>query len=521
MGGNKIKLYYYTLIHLKRQQIFYRIYYFFYKKLGFLQLPSSFPSQSCPIQFMKMPYSKHFLGKNHFSFLNISHRFSMTIKWDYMEKGKLWAYNLNYFNFLNEERMTKEIGMGLIVDFIHQIDNNKIALDPYPISLRVINWIVFLSYYDIRDERINLSIYRQLRLLNKIKEYHLLGNHLLENGFSLFFGGVYFKDKKLYQSAKKILKKELKEQILSDGGHFELSPMYHQTILFGLLKCIVLCRQNKIDWTDETFLLFLEKKAEKMLGWLLTMTFKNGKIPLFNDSAEEIAFSTKIIQNWAEKLNLIAKKVKLEASGYRKYFGKEYEIVLDIGEISASYVPGHTHSDIFNFELYKKEIPVIVDTGLSTYEICDRRQIERSTSSHNTVTIGNFEQSEIWASFRVARRTRPKILEETQNSIEGRINYKTAKAQHKRIFILKEKEIIIKDRVKSKKKATAHFHFSPQERLFLKKNRVVFSNGEILFKGEEKIKISNFKYAPKFNVLISSKKVEVTFKNYLETKIIL
>jgi len=521
VGANKIKLYYRTLFHLKSQQIFYRIYYTFYKKLGFVKLPSLFPSQTYPIRFIKTPYSKHFLGKNHFTFLNISHRFSTTIKWDYMRNGKLWAYNLNYFSFLNEESITKEMGVDMILDFIRHISKNKIALDPYPISLRVMNWILFVSQHNINDKKINVSIYQQLRLLNKIKEYHLLGNHLLENGFSLFFGAYYFREKKLYQSAKKILKKELKEQILSDGGHFELSPMYHQIILFGLLKCIALCQQNKIVWEDKSLLPFLEKKAEKMLGWLTIMTFKNGKIPLFNDSAEEIAFSTAVIQNWAKKLNLNSEKVKLETSGYRKYFGKEYELILDVGNIGASYVPGHAHSDVFNFELYKKGCPIIVDTGISTYEIGMRRQIERSTSSHNTVSIENFEQSEIWESFRVARRVKPKIIEERQNSIVGKIKYKTTTAQHKRSFVLKGKEIIIKDSIKSKKKATAHFHFSPDEKLSLKKKEVVFSNGSLSFEGSEEIKISSFKYAPKFNVLISSKKVEVSFKNYLETKIIL
>ena len=63
-------------------------------------------------------------------------------------------------------------------------------------------------------------------------EYHILGNHLLENGFSLFFGAYYFQDEKFYVKAKKILTDELDEQILEDGAHFELSSMYHQIMLF-------------------------------------------------------------------------------------------------------------------------------------------------------------------------------------------------------------------------------------------------------------------------------------------------
>ena len=58
-----------------------------------------------------------------------------------------------------------------------------------------------------------------------------MGNHLLENGFSLLFGSYYFRDEKLYSKAKEIIKTELREQILDDGAHFELSPMYHSIIL--------------------------------------------------------------------------------------------------------------------------------------------------------------------------------------------------------------------------------------------------------------------------------------------------
>ena len=76
-------------------------------------------------------------------------------------------------------------------------------------------------------------------------EYHLLGNHLLENGFSLLFGAYYFQDENLYKKAKEILEKELNEQILDDGAHFELSPMYHQLMLFRVLDCINLVKHNQ------------------------------------------------------------------------------------------------------------------------------------------------------------------------------------------------------------------------------------------------------------------------------------
>ena len=39
--------------------------------------------------------------------------------------------------------------------------------------------------------------------------------------FHYYLELYYFQDEKLFNRSKKILKKELSEQILNDGGHFE------------------------------------------------------------------------------------------------------------------------------------------------------------------------------------------------------------------------------------------------------------------------------------------------------------
>ena len=89
----------------------------------------------------------------------------------------------------------------------------------------------------------------------------------------------------------------------------------------------------------------------------------------------------------------------LSQSGYRKFSRPCYEIIIDGGPIGPDYIPGHGHADILNFELHIQEKPFIVDLGISTYEKNKKRLSQRSTSAHNTVTIGKQEQSEIWSGF--------------------------------------------------------------------------------------------------------------------------
>ena len=55
-----------------------------------------------------------------------------------------------------------------------------------------------------------------MKLLSKNIEYHLLGNHLLENGFALYSGHITSMIRNSIVKLK-IVEKELEEQILPDG----------------------------------------------------------------------------------------------------------------------------------------------------------------------------------------------------------------------------------------------------------------------------------------------------------------
>ena len=63
---------------------------------------------------------------------------------------------------------------------------------------------------------------------------------------------------KIYNKSKNLLISELNEQVLKDGAHFELSPMYHQIILSRLLDSIQLIKL--ITWKKDDLISFLEKK---------------------------------------------------------------------------------------------------------------------------------------------------------------------------------------------------------------------------------------------------------------------
>jgi hypothetical protein len=468
-------------------------------------------------------YKSYENGK--FEFLNLSHKFDKKIDWNYLAHGKLWAYNLNYFEYLNQQEMDIEVALEIIDDFIKNIETNKEGLEPFPISLRAINWIKFLIYNEIKEKSIDDSLYAQYYILSDNLEYHLLGNHLLENGFALLFGAYYFNDELLYKRAKDILKRELKEQILNDGAHFELSPMYHQLMLFRILECINLVKNNEIF--NHELEEFLVNYAHNMLSWLDQMSYKDGSIPHFNDATDNIAPTTNQLFDYAQRLGLsLSDKIPLKESGYRVYDKANYELRVDVGEIGPSYIPGHAHSDTFNFELRVNGKPFIVDTGISTYESNQERLKQRRTSSHNSVMIDDIDQSKVWSSFRVAERAHIIELKESEDSVEASHDgYRRLGFMHKRKFFVTDKSIQIKDLLVGKSDSdhqhTAYIHFHPDIKdIIVKKDRVIIKNIILYIKGSKNLQLDDFNFANGFNSVKIAKVLKITFDNELLVEIV-
>lgn len=249
-------------------------------------------------------------------------------------------------------------------------------------------------------------------------EYHLLGNHLLEDAYSLYIGAIYFGDERMWKKASALLRKLLDEQVLNDGVHYEQSPMYHCILLDRLLDVYNISTSNPhFGQKQKDFNAFLKGMATAMLGHLESITYKDGNYPLFNDAAEGIAPTPKEIKDYAKRLGLEWQSIPLGECEYRKMQENDFEAFVDVGGIAANYQPGHSHADALNYELRIGGKPFIVDTGISTYDKTPRRQYERSTAVHNTVTIDGKDSAEVWGGFRVGRRSDVVIAEDTPESV--------------------------------------------------------------------------------------------------------
>lgn len=499
-----LSVYYHTLKYLKLRQILYRLYYLARNRLGISKHTAQKEDQRdkrvthlfCP----GAPALPASYKDGTFTFLNLSHRFESEIEWNFSTYGKLWTYNLTYFDYLQQENMTPSQGIALIHDFIKQSEAISDGMMPFPISLRTVNWIRFLSRYQINDPLINQSLYSQYQKLMENIEYHIMGNHLLENGFSLLFGAYFFRDERLYCKAKEILEKELDEQVLSDGAHFELTPMYHLIMLQRVLDSINMISNNL--WQTDRLLDRLREKASKMLGWVVAMRFNEGRLPKVNDTAEGIALDLESLLSYAKALGISVSKIELGASGYRKRAMGRYECLVDVGDIGPDYIPGHAHSDTFNFELSVDGKPVIVDTGISTYENNAKRRYERSTAAHNTVEINGEDQSRVWGAFRVAQRAKVISLDENNVSITATHDgYSDQGILHTRRWEFDSDRIKITDSITGGEvsSAVSYLHFYPGTAVRIEEESVITPSLRIRYQGAELLEIGEYEYAEAFN----------------------
>lgn len=512
-----------TIRHLKLRQVAYQMKYRLVKPPRQLRPPEKIPFH--PLVFTEEPpVTRTWYGKGRFSFLNLEEDFGDDIDWNYQSHGKLWNYNLQYANFLLQEEGSDLEKEQVINDLYTWLADGRLPLEPYPVSLRTINMIRWLSSRLVTNrDKLAGAVYAELEYLSQRLEYHLLGNHLLENGFALIMGGGFFAKGEWLTVGERILRKELEEQILSDGAHFELSPMYHQIIFFRLLELI--------DWYSNwegkrpDFENFIRKKASLMRSWLENISFKQGDIPHFNDSSDHIAYSTRWLCSYAERLNIAAARVPLGSSGYRSVSLGNYECKVDVAQIGPDYQSGHGHADTLSFWMYVNGSAVFVEQGTSTYQIGATRTQERSTAAHNTVVVDKRNQSNVWGGFRVAERARTKLLvDEKYRICAEHDGYRKLGVIHRRTFTFAQKSVTIKDEVAGGKSYTKEFnlHIYPGIDVNMTgPQKVILSNGiSVHFSPNLDIQIHEYQMADGFNRYRTGKKIVVLFSSVLETSIL-
>ncbi|MGA1368899.1 MAG: heparinase II/III family protein [Blastocatellia bacterium] len=360
--------------------------------------------------------------------------------WNARYESHLWNYQLHYFGWtLDCVRQRVERGIQeplercqrLIEQWMDEAcPGRSDGWDAYPLSLRVVHWIygycLLATIESTTDrplpasflERWRGSMHRQLAFLSGHLEYHLLANHLFKNAKALVIGGVFFGERRWLAKGLRLLWREVEEQVLPDGGHFERAPMYHAQTLGDLLECVALLRRIGEPIPSE-----VATRLSAMVDFLDAVQEQTGdRLAAFNDTAATRETRPGPLLETARRMGLPVpapcpasqgRSRQFPETGYHIWIRSDAsgqmteKIIVDTGPPSVSYNTAHAHCDLLSFELHLDGHLWIADTGVHGYGGDPFRAYCRSTRAHNTLTIDGEEQSEIWGTFRMGRRAEP------------------------------------------------------------------------------------------------------------------
>jgi len=437
-----------------------------------------------------------------FRFLAVTRHLDLAaIPWTNRGWDRLWIYNLNYFDYMpplavrfrdtGDEALGRAL-KGLVRGWIEANPaGTECSWDSYPTSLRIRNWIWVWQLLDQgfwEEElltRLSESVYHQTQFLARNLEFDLGANHLLENCLCLLLSGHWLHGAKPVAwktRGLRLLQRQLDEQILEDGGHYERSPMYHSIILQHILETAALLPPD-----SEAFQV-LKSASLRMLEFLSGITCRDGEIPLFGDSAFRTAPHPHHLARYASAVLGIecsppgadsapiarSREVRsLRGSGFYKLLSNTTEVSLSGRSILSHSQPGHAHCDLFSYEMLCHGERVVVDTGVYTYYgDLSLRDYSRSTRAHNTSMIDDREQLEFWGRFRVA--SRPRVLaavarvDDGAPSFYGRYTvshgWRSRPSVERWIRLLTEDVLLVVDRVRCRGRHTvkSFLHLNPR-----------------------------------------------------------
>ena len=467
---------FYTVIDLKLSQVYFL---FKYKIFGFRNVKYNFKKLSIKKKINKVSFlstNNIFINKNKVFNLN---KYDLIENFNLKTSNKLQRYNFFYLRFIlnKKEIKNKYKTTKLIINYLDSSINRKIIdfWDPYVSSLRLINLIKFISITKIDNAKLNSYLFHHFKVIKKNLEFRLGANHLLTNLIAIkCFETIYNKDDQKFDLFNELFVKALKEQINNYGEHYELSPMYQSIILEQLIDLIIICKayNKKVDKN-------LFEIVSKMFDCLCGVHHKNGQIAFFNDtnnSSVSIQSLKKLYNsNFSQSIKANITK-NYESSNFKKRIFNKICFLIKIAGPGPKFNPGHSHADTLSFEISFKNEKLFVNKGISSYNVNKLRLFQRSTRSHNCFEIDKKNSSEVWSSFRMARKARSfsKFIGKKKLILghDGYSNFFFKRIVYRKVYFSSNKIKII-DSIDGKFNiARQYFHFYPGLKPIIKNNKL-------------------------------------------------
>jgi uncharacterized heparinase superfamily protein len=329
--------------------------------------------------------------------------------WQHRDKPLLWRFHLHYWDWAWGLAADPDAGRAAAV-FARLWRSwqaaNPFGLGdawyPYPAALRAWSWCGLhrdlVTGSDIEPAFIG-ELAAHAGFLRRHLESDVLGNHLIKDLKALVGLAVFFGDDQLLQRARRRVARQVRDQVLPDGGHYERSPAYHCQVLADLIDIDALLRAaGRAGIPDITAAIV------RMRCWLGAVLGPDGTLPMLGDGypvAEGLIAALGPVPPGGDP-----GLVTMPGTGLVRATAGEWHLLADVGAPGPAALPGHAHAGTLGCLVHVNRTPLLIDTGTSTYAPGTVRDYERSTAAHNTAEVDGANSTEVWGAFRAGRRAR-------------------------------------------------------------------------------------------------------------------
>lgn len=336
---------------------------------------------------------------------------------DLIKASSLEKFHVHYLDILNckKYRLSKSSGLDVIDKYLKK-NTDYLNWHPYTQSRQLINLLKFFRRYEMHNlpENYLNHLYRSYKFISLSLETHLMANHYFANLKALFFFECCYNVDPSRSNIKLInlIIREIDAQILGDGGHYELSPTYHDNFIDDMLDLLLIILSGK----KSRFNLYgplktsLVSGIERCCQWSRWMSC-DGLRPRFSDSSNALTVphsvmldklqTTNLDTNWTVPPPALNSK-HFKHSGYLVHATHQYKLVMDCGRIGAKVNPGHGHADIGACEISVNGKEFIINGGTASYSGAKRMK-SRSTSNYSTYVSKGGSSSNLLGDFKVGR----------------------------------------------------------------------------------------------------------------------
>ncbi|MCW2909981.1 MAG: Heparinase family protein [Actinomycetia bacterium] len=343
---------------------------------------------------------------------------------------------------------------------------------PYPAALRA--WSYCGLHRDlVAGSQIEASFMADLSahagFLRRNLELDVGGNHLIKNLKALAGLAVFFGDARRLGQALDQLTSQLAVQVLPDGGHYERAPAYHCQVLADLVDVAELVRCTGQVPAPE-----LLDAIDRMRSWMRCVLAPDGQVPLLNDG---YPVDPELVAALRPGLPPAEPLLVLPDSGLVRAAAGSWRLLADVGAPCPDELPAHAHADTLSCLVQVGGIPLLVDTGTSTYTPGPVRNYERSTAAHNTLEVDGADSTEVWGAFRAARRAQVTDLATciahggvlTAEAVHDGYRRLPGRPVHRRRWMLTETGLRVEDYVtgRGRHAAVVRWHLAPGSELQL------------------------------------------------------